>query len=163
MKRLILVRHAKSSWNNKDLQDIDRPLNKRGERDAPEMGRRMAKRGVVVDLILTSPAIRAQDTAKLIAEKSSCKDKIKIDENLYDATAWEILDVIRKIDDHYDFVMLVGHNPGMTDLVNELSATPIEKVPTCGVFELDYDMATWPEIATKKSKAFRFDYPKRKA
>lgn len=162
MKRLILVRHAKSSWKHKNVQDIDRPLNKRGERDAPEMGKRLAGRSVVVDLILTSPAVRAQRTAELIALELQCVEAVQPAEELYNASAWEILDVIRHVEDSKENVMIFGHNPGMTDLANDLSAMAIEKLPTCGIVELNYDIFSWKEIATKKPEAFGLDYPKRK-
>jgi phosphohistidine phosphatase len=160
MKTLILVRHAKSSWKHADLPDRLRPLNKRGQRDAPVMGERLAKRGVAPNLIASSPATRAMATAKVIAREIGCPEEdIRADERLYGASAFELLEIIQELGDHLDRVMLVGHNPGLTDLADDLGCN-IDNVPTCGVVELAFDIDRWAQASEKDPVCVDFDYPK---
>jgi len=163
MKTLILVRHAKSSWKDRSLPDRKRPLNKRGRRDAPIMGRRLVEKGVEVELILSSPATRAFATAEVIAEELDYPwDGIVAEERLYEADAEGMLTVIEDQDNWIDHLMVVGHNPGLTALANLLSRSYLENVPTCGVVELAYSVDRWMEIAEARPVQFAFDYPKRR-
>src|SRR5262245_44557478 len=117
MKTLFLIRHAKSSWAEPGLSDRERPLNDRGRRDAPKMGKRLAKRDAVPDLILSSPAVRALETAEIIAEKLDYRRKdIVVVDRLYGVAADDLLALIQKLDDKLQRVMLFGHNPGLTEL-----------------------------------------------
>ena len=162
MKILTLIRHAKSSWKDPTLPDWDRPLNKRGRRDAPMMGERLAGREAYADLLISSSAVRAVATAEAIAaEIEYPADEIVVDERLYGADEYEILEVIQGLDDAWERVMLVGHNPGLTDLVNALSPTGIDNVPTCGIVELTYDTESWALIGRIDPVAVDFDYPKK--
>ena len=162
MKTLTLIRHAKSSWKNMGLADYDRPLNKRGKRDAPMMGRRLAERGFDTGLMMTSPAARAVATAEAIAEEIEYPlTEIVANERLYGADQFELLEVIRGIDDSLDEVVLVGHNPGLTDLVDYLSAHPIGNVPTCGIVELVLDVDSWALIDRTRPTNVDFDYPRK--
>ena len=161
MKTLILVRHAKSSWKNASLADIDRPLNKRGKRDAPKMGKRLAEQNVKIDLIITSPAKRTRKTASVFADHLSYKNEIIKESALYDASNMAILQLIRNLDDNSQTVMLVGHNPGLTNVVNRLSRVNIENVPTCGVVILGYDIDSWTKVDEVTPVWFDFDYPKK--
>jgi phosphohistidine phosphatase len=163
MKTLTLIRHAKSSWKNAYLLDIDRPLNKRGKRDAPIMGQRLADRGVSPELIVSSPATRAMVTAETIAlEIDYPIEDIVVDERIYMADVRNWLAVIRSLDDTLVHVMLFGHNPGLTDLVNTLSPSQtINNVPTCGVVELDFETDTWASVGDVKPTRMDFDYPKK--
>ena len=161
MKKILLTRHAKSSWKDMSLSDRERPLNKRGKRDAPEMGQRLVQRGIQLDLIISSPAKRAIKTATKLAKEVGYTKKIMREENLYDASEWHILEVIRSLDSKFDKVMLVAHNPGLTDLVNQISGRRLDNVPTCGIVELDYNIETWEEVGESKPEAFLFDYPKK--
>jgi len=130
---LLLVRHAKSSWKHPELDDIDRPLNKRGRRDAPEMGRRLSHRKLIPDLVLCSPAVRTKATAEAIAaEVGYSADQIVINDDLYAASEQEILDAVASTDDRVRTLMVVTHNPVITDLANRFSTSPIDNVPTCG-------------------------------
>ncbi|TMH58242.1 MAG: histidine phosphatase family protein, partial [Betaproteobacteria bacterium] len=123
MKTLFLIRHAKSSRDDPALADKDRPLNDRGQRDAPKMGKRLAKRHVAPDLILSSPATRALKTAQIIAKKLDYKRKnILVNDRLYAVEASELLDVLRKLGDAVECAMLVGHNPELTELAHRLSS-----------------------------------------
>lgn len=163
MKHLTLIRHAKSSWKNAYLLDIDRPLNKRGRRDAPVMGGRLIERGSSPDLVISSPATRALTTAEVIAEEIEYPlEEIVVDERMYGADAGELLGIIRSFDDVLDHVMCFGHNPGLTDLVNYLSsAYYIDNVPTCGVVELAFDTETWVSVGHVEPTRIYFDYPKK--
>lgn len=160
MKKLFIVRHAKSSWDDPDLDDFDRPLNKRGKRNAPEIGKRMAMRGVKPDLIISSPAKRAAATARRIAEEISySKSKINKEEKFYHGTIKDVISVVQKLDDHIGTLMIFGHNPGWTDLANFLSGADIYNIPTCGVVEIDFDFDSWKMIGSSKGKLVKFDYP----
>jgi phosphohistidine phosphatase len=161
MKTLVLVRHAKSSWKNASLADRDRPLNRRGKRDAPEMGRRLADLVGTPDLIVSSPAARTLETARIIAEVVGYQvDGIREDERIYDAGPAEILDVMRGLDDEHERVFLFGHNPGLTDLVNELSEPSIYNVPTCGVVVLRLATERWADVSRTTVRRAAFATPK---
>jgi phosphohistidine phosphatase len=163
MKTLTLIRHAKSSWKNAHLLDIDRPLNKRGKRDSPMMGQRLAERGSSPDLIVSSPATRAMVTAETIAREIDYPvDDIVVNERIYMADVDDLLAVIWSLDDTLDHVMFFGHNPGLTDLVNTLSPyQTIDNIPTCGVIELDFETDTWASVADIVPTRMDFDYPKK--
>jgi phosphohistidine phosphatase len=133
MKTLFLVRHAKSSWDDPALADKDRPLGARGKRDATKMGKRLAKREVKPDLILSSPAKRALSTAEIIADKLEYQlENIVVDSRLYSGAADDLFSVIRTLDDKLHGVMLFGHNPELTELAHRLSRQ-ITRLPTCAV------------------------------
>jgi phosphohistidine phosphatase len=160
VKTLTLIRHAKSSWK-KPLPDRLRPLNKRGKREAPMMGERLAKREIEPDLIISSPATRALVTAEAIAREIGYPEEdIHADERLYGASSFELLEIIQELDNHLDHVMLFGHNPGLTDLVNDLGCD-IDNIPTCGVVKLEFDTDSWAHIGDIEPTCADFDYPKK--
>jgi phosphohistidine phosphatase len=160
MKTLFLVRHAKSSWDDTSLPDRDRPLNDRGRRDAPKMGERLAKRDVNPDLILSSPAVRALETAEIIAKKLGYRrKKIVVDDRLYGVAADDLLNLIQKLDDKLQRVMLFGHNPELTELAHRLSSK-ISHLPTCAVAEFTFDAKSWSKIGKVKPAKVALDYPK---
>lgn len=161
MKTLFLVRHAKSSWDDTALSDKDRPLDDRGRRDAPEMGKRLAKRAVKPDLILSSPARRALTTAEVIAKKLDYRLKgIVVDDRLYAGGADDLLNVIRELDDESERVMLFGHNPELTELAHRLSSK-ITHMPTCAIAELTFNAKSWSKIGKAKVAKVVLDYPKK--
>lgn len=161
MKELIIVRHAKSSWRDSGLDDRERPLNKRGERDAPEMGARLARRKDRPDLIVSSPAVRALATARIIARKLDYARKdIVLIERLYGADLDELLDVIRKADESVATLLLFGHNPGLTQLANHLGPREIPNLPTCGVLHLRFDADIWAVVGFARGEEVLFDFPK---
>ena len=163
MKILYLVRHAKSSWKDLSLADHERPLNKRGKRDAPRMGKRLAKRGVRPDYILSSPAVRALTTARVIAKKLGCREAdVVVNEAVYGAGTSTLHGIIRGIDNRFERAMLVGHNPSFTVLVNQLAGVSIENVPTCGVAVLVFETDNWADVGNGTAKLLEFDYPKKK-
>ncbi len=164
MKTLYIVRHAKSSWSDPLADDFDRPLNERGKRDAPKMGKRLKEKGILPSLMITSPAKRARSTARRIAEEVKYKkDEIKEERKLYHAEEDVILDVIQKIKDKHNIVMLFGHNPGLTNFVNSLQdkEVDIDNVPTCGIVAFQLNIDSWSEISWGKGTMVFFDYPKR--
>lgn len=164
MKRIYLVRHAKSSWKHIGLPDHDRPLNARGERDAPMMGRRLREGGARPDLLLASPARRALATARIIAaELAYPVEKIVEKPLIYDGSAREIFDLFRKLPAEVNSVMLFGHNLEITILAEYLTPHPIGNLPTCGVFCADFTVDGWPELTENGGKLVFFDYPKKPA
>jgi phosphohistidine phosphatase len=163
MKTLVIVRHAKSSWDSPGLSDHERPLNKRGMRDAPVMGARLAEWGPPVDRVITSSAKRALTTAEFVTQEMGLPwDEIQIDEDLYHATEEEMLEIIQEQEDYIDGLMLFGHNPGMTYLVNDLSNLDLGNLPTCGVVILQFDVESWTDVGEYGAVSAEFDYPKRK-
>jgi phosphohistidine phosphatase len=162
MKKLFVVRHAKSSWNHPELDDFDRQLNKRGKRNAPEMGERLLRRGVMPDIMITSPAKRAAATARRIADSIGYpRERIKKDSELYHGSASDTINVLKIQDNKFDAIMIFGHNPGLTDLVNELSDASIYNVPTCGIVEIDFDVRSWADVGNRTGNLVLFDFPKK--
>jgi len=163
-KILLLVRHAKSSWDEPGLADAERTLNKRGRRDAPRMGKRLANADHRPDLIVSSPAVRARATADAIAaEIGYPAADIAVVDSAYAASPRELMDIIRHFDDGYTCVMLVCHNPGITDLVNELTDEKVDNIPTCGVATLALDTPNWQKAGEATARLLDFDYPKKAA
>ncbi len=164
MKTLYLVRHAKSSWNNANLSDHDRPLNDRGERDAPRMGKRLRKRKPQPTIIISSSAVRATTTATILAEAIGYPpSELKIDARLYGAEPKDVIGIICELDDAIDSAMLVGHNPTFTNLINALGGSQINNVPTCGMAVLRFVTNTWSKISEVQGELLDFDYPKKHA
>jgi phosphohistidine phosphatase len=160
MKTLFLVRHAKSSRDDPTLPDKERPLNDRGMRDAPRMGERFAKQGVKLDLILSSPALRALATAELMAKTLDYKVKdIVVDERLYAAAPDDLLEVVHELGDKPRRVMLVGHNPELTDLAHRLSSS-ITDMPTCAVAEFSFDTKSWSKVGKQEPAKVTLHRPK---
>jgi len=162
MKRLTLVRHAKSDWSLPGQQDWDRPLNKRGQRDAPEMARRLRSRRLRPDLVLTSPAVRAITTATVMARELRLDvSRVAQDERLYLASAQDLMKVVRELGGDATHLMVFGHNPGITDFANRLSVgDQIDNLPTCGVFTATFDISSWDALEWATGEDAQFDYPK---
>lgn len=162
MKTLFLIRHAKSSWDDPGLADKERPLNDRGRRDAPMMGKRLAERRIRPDMILSSPAVRALTTAETIARELDYKRKnIVVDDRLYAVEADDLLEVIRALGDNLECVMLFGHNPELTELAHRFSRK-ITSLPTCAVVELTFDANSWSKIVNREPAKVALHYPKQK-
>ena len=161
MKYLFLLRHAKSSWADGGLSDRDRSLNQRGLQDAPIMGQRLVQGEWQPTLIVSSPAVRALTTAEYMAEALGVgPDDIVLDERIYEASTARLMTVIREFDDGCDRIMLVGHNPGLTDLLNEIDTVRIDNVPTCGIATLAFDVDAWANVDITQANLLAFDYPK---
>ncbi|MRG59353.1 hypothetical protein GE115_05630 [Agromyces sp. CFH 90414] len=170
MKTLYLVRHAKSDWDDPALDDHERPLNERGRRDAPAMGRRLAERGAAPALIVTSTAIRARTTADaLAAELGIPDDRFLVEPRLYAASGRSILAIAADLPRSVDSAMLVGHNPGMSDALVELiggsgdggEAGDAGDLPTCAVAECTVDVDDWSELIEGSGRLVRLDTPRR--
>ncbi len=163
MKTLFLVRHAKSSWDHPELHDADRPLNKRGIKDAPTMGSRLKDRKILPDLLISSQAVRALETAKYIAEAIGYpKNKILVDERLYHASTMDFLSVINSQSDTSQSLMLFSHNPGLTSFANKFCTSFIDNIVTTGVYAIRFSVASWRSIAgEEKGELLFYDYPKK--
>ncbi len=162
MKRLILIRHAKSSWDEPEQADYDRPLAKRGKNDAPQMGKRLKILGTKTDLIISSPAKRAIDTIRIVAEEIGYpKKRIKENREFYEAGMNDLLDVLHRVDNVHNDVMLCGHNPGLTDLSNFLADCRIDNIPTCGIVCMDFAVDSWSDLTRGSGRLVFFDYPKK--
>ena len=161
MKTLLLVRHAKSSWEEPGVQDIDRPLNERGKQDAPEMAKRLKDKKIDIDLFVSSPAKRAKRTAKFFAEEFDVKKgDIVLEEELYLASPSSFMNVINGLEKKYDTVALFAHNPGITELANQLTSVRIDNMPTCSVFAVQADTDSWKHFESSEKNFLFFDYPK---
>ena len=148
MKKLLLVRHAKSAWDNLDGSDHNRPLNSRGAHDAPAMGAHLLARGIRPDLILASSAVRTTSTAQALADAMSVDAaRIQILPSLYLAHAADILAAVAACPDTVDTIMLVAHSPGIGDASGVLTGEPPRHMPTCAVACLGSTAATWREAA----------------
>lgn len=161
-RRLILVRHAKASRDDPGLADFDRPLAPRGKRDAPEMGKRLKEAGIVPDLIVTSPAKRALRTAKLLVEAMGLA-KVPLVEaaEIYEAEVTELTALIRELDQKALRVMLVGHNPGLSDLMRTMIPDQLPDLPTCGVVCFEVEAPDWLSMLPLSGKLLYHDYPKK--
>ena len=145
MKALYLLRHAKSSWKEPGLQDFDRPLNNRGREAAPLVGQFIQKGKLRVDLIISSPAARARQTAALVKEAAGLSAELLYDERIYEADAASLLEVVRQAAESADALMLVGHNPGMEELV-ELLTGEVQGMPTAALAYISLDVEKWSKV-----------------
>ncbi|RYE00608.1 MAG: histidine phosphatase family protein [Sphingobacteriales bacterium] len=161
MKVLLLVRHAKSSWDDITMKDFDRPLNERGKKDAPEMAERVKEQGLKISYFVSSPAKRAKRTARYFAEAfGKDKDDIQVLENLYEPTAQAFADAVAALPDGEDVVAIFSHNPAITEYVNSLANVRVDDMPTCGVFAVAMDEKSWSAFASADKRFLFFDYPK---
>jgi len=157
----MICRHAKSSWQDASLGDFDRPLNKRGERDAPEMGRRLSQRGLRPDLIMTSPAVRALATARHYARQLGIPaGQVRCNQAQYAASVPDLIGLIRTVDPGVVTLMLVGHNPESTSLANVLGNLRIDNIPTSGIVALSFGQGAWAELEAGDGTLLFFDFPK---
>jgi phosphohistidine phosphatase len=172
MRRLLLLRHAKSSWGRPDLDDADRPLNARGQRAAPLMGRHISGRGLVPDLVLCSTAVRARQTLELVTAEwepaGAAEINVAMRSSLYLASAGELLATVRRLDDDVETVMIVGHNPGMAAFAGLLSErghaaglkAMASKFPTAALAVIDLDVGSWKDAAPGDGVLRSFTRPK---
>ena len=161
MKRLLVVRHAKAAKAEGRGEDFDRPLAPRGEHDAAEMGRRLARNKAHPGAILTSPAERALATAKLIARELDFPwDEIRTVKSAYLADASQLLNLVRRIDERVEAALLVGHNPGISGLAQVLARNFAQELPTGAVVSLDLQADTWAGVRRGSGSLRFYDYPK---
>lgn len=162
MLRLILFRHGKSSWDGAGIDDFDRPLAPRGLKNVPEMGRRLARRGELPDLIISSTAVRALSTARALARETQYReDRILESPELYLAGTHEILEIICAAPAWARTLLIVGHNPGFTELANMLDGVRIDNMPTAGMLCAGFDAPDWTGIDPAEARFQWFDYPKK--
>ena len=162
MKYLFLTRHAKSSWSNPGLADIDRPLNERGKKAAPFMGKLIMDKGEKPELLISSPAYRAFSTAKAFGEAMGLvENDIIINRTIYGAGAQQLLELVQNQDDLNKSIMLFGHNPTFTSFVNFLTSSNIMNVVTCGVVRIDFECSSWTEIDFGSGRLAYYEYPKK--
>ena len=145
MRTLLILRHAKSSWKDDSLPDHDRPLNKRGLKDAPRMGQLLRREDLLPDLILCSSAKRARVTAELVAEESGYEGELRLKDDLYAFDAEAYLEALTELSDGYDRVMVVGHNPAMEELLEALTGG-FERLPTAALAMVELPIDRWSEL-----------------
>lgn len=161
MRQLILIRHAKSSWSNPDLSDFDRPLNKRGKRDLAFMSVLLSQKNMTPELIISSPALRTKLTAIEFANKIGYnKNEIIWNKNLYLASYMKILKIIKQIENKINCAIIVGHNPGLTDLQNYLCNEEIDNIPTSGIVSMS-TIKEWIDVESKDFELVFFEFPKK--
>ena len=159
---LTLIRHAKSSWDDASISDFDRPLNNRGQRDAPEMARRLAERQDYPDCFIASSARRARETALVLAQGVGFPEAdIHCERNLYLADTSRLLSTIQRLPDRLRDVWLVGHNPDLTDLANLLAGPHTDNLPTCAVFRMGFKGETWQDVKAGSGHLLIYDTPKK--
>lgn len=146
MKTLFLLRHAKSDWNNPNISDFERPLNKRGLETAPFIGKLLYDRKIQPDLILSSPAMRAKQTAILIKESAEFSAEITLEKRIYEASLFTMLEILSEIDEKLSSVLIVGHNPSIENIIRTLSGE-IQPIPTATLTKINLNIEKWNEIS----------------
>lgn len=162
MKTIYLIRHAKSSWEDADLRDHDRPLNKRGLSDGPMMAAVFREREGDIDAIVTSTAVRANATANFFAEELGFlgTDRVLHSANLYCSMSRDVHDVIRSLPAAFESVALFGHNPSFTAIANQFEGQKIPNVPTCGLVKIVSNIDSWEQWSARKGSIEYFIFPK---
>ena len=161
MRRLSIARHAKSSWNDASLSDFDRPLNKRGQRDAPRMAQRLSAQARQPDLVVSSTALRAITTALHYVEGLGLDDDRLVKEpRIYDASVQTLSYLVQELPDHARHVLLVGHNPGFSALAHWLATCPFDEMPTCAVVQIELHVDQWSEVGPGCGHLTDYLYPK---
>lgn len=161
MKELFIIRHAKSSWDNFSIKDFDRPLNERGLKAAPEMGRRLNEVGIIPELIVSSTAVRSLTTAQLIESSFEKNIEIRKESELYHASTFLLLKKVNEFHDKFNKIFLVGHNPGLSLFVDFLTDEGFCDLPTCAVVGIKFDLQNWSHISSSMGEVILYDYPKK--
>ncbi|MBC7421829.1 MAG: histidine phosphatase family protein [Ferruginibacter sp.] len=161
MKTLLVIRHAKSSWDIATTSDFERSLNERGKRDVPVMAQRLLDKKITIDAFVSSPAKRAKKTAELFCNSyNKNKEDIILISTLYHSTPKNFFDVVEKLDENYETVAIFSHNPGITEFVNELvDDVIINNMPTCSIFAIQANATKWKDFSKAKKELLFFDYP----
>ena len=161
-KTLLIVRHAKSSWDLASLNDFERPLNERGKKDAPVMAERLLKKNIAIEAFVSSPAKRAKKTAELFCSAFGIpEDQVTFISKLYHATPAVFYEVVEELDDSFSKVAIFSHNPGITEFVNSLiEGVKIDNMPTSGVFAIQVHADKWKDFKKSKRDFLFLDYPK---
>ena len=163
MKKLLLIRHAKSSWDDASIDDVDRPLNGRGKKNAPEMAQRLVKKDIIPDLLVSSHALRALETARIFAKEFNLgANDILIRNELYMAGPGAFEQVIQNIPDEYNTIAVFSHNPGITEFANSITKARIDNMPTASIFAVKIKTDSWRTLKERDIDFWFFDYPKSK-
>ncbi len=163
-RKLFIIRHGKSSWDHQGLDDIDRPLSERGILNAEEMAKRLAQKGLIPELLISSPASRALNTALIMARFWMLKPSaLQIHEPLYDAYSSNIEKVVSGIPPEVKSVAIFGHNPSWTAYANQFLSSPLDNLPTAGVVVVTLESNNWRGLGWHQVKATHVDYPKKKS
>jgi len=160
MKKLFIIRHAKSSWKEENLDDFDRPLKKRGKKNASYMGEMLKEKHILPDIILSSPAIRAKTTADIIAKKVNYSKDILFNKNIYESNEATLHNLLREFNNKNKIAFLVAHNPELNMLADYYVGFN-ENIPTCGIIEIEFDCKKWQDITPFNAKLISFEYPKK--
>lgn len=161
MKTLYAIRHAKSSWDEPGLSDLDRPLNSRGLRDAPFMAKLLYGKDIQIDRIISSPAKRALETAEFFAKQWKIPvSQIAIERSIYEASSSRILEIARSLSNDWETVFFFGHNPTFTAFINMFSKEYLANLPTCGIARIEVNTADWSGMSEKNTSLAELYYPK---
>lgn len=162
MKQLLIIRHAKSDWGDAQLDDFDRPLNKRGHLTAPEMAARLASKKIIPELLISSPALRAITTAQYFAKALGHQEKDIVKKTaVYESSDATLLKIVNQIENSFNFVAIFGHNPGLTNLAITLADFDVYNIPTCGMVLIEFPFDDWAMISSGTGIVKFYDYPKR--
>ena len=159
MKKLIIIRHSKSSWKDLSLGDFHRPLNRRGKTDGPIMANFLSSKITSICFLHSSSSVRTFETSKFFIDRIKF-NKIKYDDSLYHSSSFSILDMIRNYSDNFSSVAIIAHNPGLTNLINELTNISIDNLPTTGLAEIDFNCLKWNNVSSKNSNLIEIKFPK---
>ena len=158
-KKLIIVRHSKSSWKDLSLDDFNRPLNKRGKEDGPIISNYLSKKTNFIDFLHSSSSVRTFETSKFFTERIKFGN-VKYDDSLYHSSSGSILNLIKNYSNEYSSVMLIAHNPGLTHLINQITNISLDNLPTTGLAEIHFSCNKWNEISSKNSNLIDLKFPK---
>ena len=159
MRTLYLLRHAKSSWKDETLRDLDRPLKGRGRKAAEQMGQVLAEEKLRSPLVISSPAVRARETTELVLESAGFQVKPSFEERIYEADVRTLLEVVGSISDSGDTAIMVGHNPGFENLLSYLTGEN-RHMPTCALAKIEFDVASWSGVSEESGRLEMFVTPK---
>jgi len=159
LKKIYVLRHSKSSWKYLSLGDFHRPLNKRGKMDGLLMSTYLHSRIEKIDFLHCSSSIRTYETSKYFTDRIKYTD-IKYDESLYHSSSLEIINNIKCYDEQYNSAMIIAHNPGLTNFINEIANVILDNLPTTGLVEINFDCAKWPDISQDNSTVIDIKFPK---
>jgi len=159
LKKLIIIRHSKSSWKDLSLGDFHRPLNRRGKTDGPIMANFLSSKITSICFLHSSSSVRTFETSKFFIDRIKF-NKIKYDDSLYHSSSFSILNMIRNYSDNFSSVAIIAHNPGLTNLINELTNISIDNLPTTGLAEIDFNCLKWNNVSSKNSNLIEIKFPK---
>ena len=159
MKKLIIIRHSKSSWKDLSIGDFHRPLNKRGKTDGPIMANFLSSKINKICFLHSSSSVRTFETSKFFIDRIKF-DQIKYDDSLYHGSSFSILNLIRNYSDNFSSVAIIAHNPGLTNLINELTNIDLDNLPTTGIAEIDFNCIKWNDISLNNGNLIQIKFPK---